>query len=321
MTGLAWRISAASHYTARDMQLTGRVFASYALGALRKGFQKLREQAQAPQLVAAARARMLDSDQIAGKRVLITGSTRGIGRALADGFACAGASVAIHGRREADALAAATAIREAGAPAGMIVGIGADLAVAGAGRTLVEHTLQVLGGLDLVINNAAIHDPKRKAIWTTTTEEMLELLHVNLVAAFDTSVAAITSMLERGVAGRIINISTGAADPAYITDNGIASYGISKAALEGLSHYLAAESKESTITTLRPGTLATDMIVPLFTLDERWGLLPPESLVPAALYLATAPRSEVHGRVFEQMELVEQLAKARASRKSWPTID
>jgi hypothetical protein len=53
--------------------------------------------------------------------------------------------------------------------------------------------------------------------------------------------------------------------------------------------------------------------VPLFTLDQRWRLLPPESIVPAALYLATAPRSEVHGRVFEQMALLEQLANARES--------
>jgi NAD(P)-dependent dehydrogenase (short-subunit alcohol dehydrogenase family) len=292
------------------MQRTARVVAGYAVGALRKGFNKLREAAKTQQLVAAAHARVADSRHIAGKRILITGSTRGIGRALADGFASAGANVAIHGRREADVFATATAIREARTPSGEIVGIAADLAIAGAGRTLVAQAIRELGGLDLVINNAGIHDPKRKAIWSTSTEEMCALLQVNMLAAFDTSVAAINSMLEHGTAGRIINISTGVANPAHIADNGIASYGVSKIALEGLSHYLAAESKALTVTTLRPATLATDMIVPLFTADERWRLMPPETIVPAAMYLATAPRDEVHGRVFEQMALVEQLAAA-----------
>jgi NAD(P)-dependent dehydrogenase (short-subunit alcohol dehydrogenase family) len=140
----------------------------------------------------------------------------------------------------------------------------------------------------------------------------MRMLQVNLVAAFDVAVAAIPGMLERGKGGRIINISTGVASPTHIVDSGIASYGISKIALEGLSQYLAAESKELTITTLRPATLATDMVVPLFTADQRWRLLPPESIVPAALYLATAPREAVHGRAFDQKALTEELAERAA---------
>jgi NAD(P)-dependent dehydrogenase (short-subunit alcohol dehydrogenase family) len=291
------------------MQQTVRLIAGHAVGALRKAFEKLREPQRTQQLWAAARSSAADSGQIAGKRVLITGSTRGIGRALADGFAAAGASVAIHGRSESDASAAAAAIRQARLPSGTIAAIARDLASAGAGRVLVERAIQELGGLDIVINNAAIHDPIRKPVWTTSSEEMLEVLKVNLLAPFEVSAAAITNMLKSGVAGRIINMSSSVADPGHIEDRGIASYGVSKIALEGLSQYLAAEAKDVTVTILRPATVATDMVAPLFTADQRWKLPLPESIVPAALYLATAPRSEVHGRVFEQAALTEQLSK------------
>jgi hypothetical protein len=54
------------------------------------------------------------------------------------------------------------------------------------------------------------------------------------------------------------------------------------------------------------------MVVPLFTADQRWRLPPPESIVPAALYLATAPRQAVHGRVFDQKSLTQELAERAA---------
>jgi NAD(P)-dependent dehydrogenase (short-subunit alcohol dehydrogenase family) len=128
-------------------------------------------------------------------------------------------------------------------------------------------------------------------------------------------------MRERAIAGRIINISTGAARPANVSDNGIATYAVSKFGLEALSAFLAAESPAITVTTLRPDTIDTDMVASLFPLDQRLRMLGPESVVPAALYLASAPRAEVHGRIFEQLQLVEQLAgdrhvQQRASRPS-----
>lgn len=288
------------------MQQRIRSIAGLAVGAVRKGLEKLSEPARAQQLTAAAR-QVIESSALAGKKILITGSTRGIGRALAEGFAAEGASVAIHGRRQSDARDAASAI--ASSRPRKIIGVWADLAAPGAGRDLAAQAISGLGGLDLVINNAGIHDPTRKPIWATSTDELMRLLQVNLVAAFDVAVAAIPTMLERGQGGRIINISTGVASPTHIVDTGIASYGISKIALEGFSQYLAAESKELTITTLRPATLATDMVVPLFSVDQRWRLMPPESIVPAALYLATAPRDAVHGRVFDQKSLTQQLAE------------
>ena len=240
--------------------------------------------------------------------MLVTGSTRGIGRALAEGFARRGAHVAIHGRREEEAEQVAKKLRAQLPAHAKVVGLGGDLAIAGIGRGLVERALREFGQLDLVINNAAVHDPTRKPIWSTSAEELHELLKVNLLAAFEISTAAIANMLERESSGRIINISTVAADPSNVPTNGIASYGISKFGLEGLSLYLAAEVPNVTITTLRPGTIGTDMVAPFFTLDQRWRMLPPESVVPAVMHLALAPAEQVHGKVFEHMDLIEKLA-------------
>jgi NAD(P)-dependent dehydrogenase (short-subunit alcohol dehydrogenase family) len=283
------------------------LLAGMAVTAIRKVAVRVRETLEVERNLAAA-ARAVETGTLAGKRVLITGSTRGIGRALATAFARQGASVVVHGRSESDVQRAAVAIAQAAETADRVRGVAVDLAQAGAGRELVDRAVKELGGLDVVINNAGIHDPTRKPIWSTSSEEMLRTLTVNCLAAFDVSVAAGRSMMAQGIAGRIVNISTGAADSRYISDKGIASYGISKIALEGFSEYLAAESPVITVTTLRPDTIATDMVSPLFPLEERWKMLPPGSLVPAVMHLVCAPREEVHGKVFEQVALIRTLA-------------
>jgi 3-oxoacyl-[acyl-carrier protein] reductase len=245
-----------------------------------------------------------------GARVLITGSTRGIGKALAEGFVRSGAQVVVHGRREADARRAADAIRSSHGGSARSIGIGADLGDPTAGRGLVARAVAALGGLDIVINNAAVHDPERKPIWNTTLAEMRQSLNVNVLSAFEVSAAAVRSMLEHGIAGRIINISSGAADPINVSRNGIASYGISKFALEGLSCYLAAEARGITVVTLRPGGINTDMVAPLFPYDRRLRMLPASSMVPIVLHLANAPPADVHGKVFEQDHVLQQLSAA-----------
>ncbi|MET0386242.1 MAG: SDR family oxidoreductase [Polyangiales bacterium] len=300
-----------------------REVAGLTLTAIRKVVGKLSATVQQDRMLDAAHAHAVQRDDgsLAGKRVLVTGSTRGIGRALAIAFVQQGASVVVHGRDEAAARKAAAEILDAAAPKQpqlKVVGLGADLSAPGAGRALVEQAVRALGGIDLVINNAAIHDAKRKPFWSTSSDEMQRILAINLLAPFDVSAAAVASMLAQGIPGRIINLSTGAADPAKVGDGGIASYGISKMGLEGMSQYLAAEARTVTVVTLRPDTIDTDMVEPLFPTEQRWRMLPPESMVAPTLFLARAPRQQVHGRIFEQLQVVKALAE---SESGTPTVE
>jgi NAD(P)-dependent dehydrogenase (short-subunit alcohol dehydrogenase family) len=291
-----------------DMKRLMPVLAGMTITAIRKVAFQVRETLEIERSLALA-VTAVEREPIAGKRVLISGSTRGIGHALAHAFARRGAHVVVHGREEEEVRRAAVAIAHAtGAADHHVHGVAVDLARAGAGRELVDRAVSDLGGLDVVINNAAIHDPTRKPIWCTTSEEMLRTIAVNCLAPFDVSVAAGRSMMAQGIAGRILNISSGAADARHVSDSGIASYGISKIALEGLSEYLAAEARGVTVTTLRPDTIATDMVVPLFPPEQRWRMLSPDSMVPAVLHLVCAPREQVHGKVFEQLTLIRSLA-------------
>lgn len=283
------------------------VLAGMTIAAMRKATAQVRETLELDRNLASA-ARAVESAPVSGARVLITGSTRGIGLALAMAFACRGATVVVHGRHESQVRRRAVAIAHAADAPERVRSVAIDLSSPGAGRELVERAVSEIGGLDVVINNAAIHDSARKPIWETSSEEMLRTFVVNCLAAFDVSVAAGRSMMAQGTPGRILNISSGAAGSHHVSDAGIASYGISKIALEGLSEYLAAEAHAVTVITLRPHTIATDMVAPLFPADQRWQMLPPESMVPVVMHLVCAPREEVHGKVFEQLALIRSLA-------------
>lgn len=295
-----------------------RVLAGVALGAARKLSDLLHDYQSTENEQQRSRQRVMQTTRVAERNVLVTGSTRGIGRALAAAFVELGANVVVHGRREDEACVVARELAShALGPKQRVVGIGSDLSRAGAGRKLVAQAVERVGRLDIVINNAAVHPPERKPSWQTASDEFHEILKVNVLAAFDVSAAALANMLAQGADGRIINISTGAANIANVSDSGVAGYGISKFALEGLSHYIAAESQHVTVVTLRPDTIDTDMTAPLYPLDRRLRSLPPESVVPAVLHLVQAPRDEVHAKIFEQRQLTKLLATDPAA----PALD
>lgn len=280
-----------------------------ALAAVRKVLSKLRQEQATDRMLVRARERTAADGSLTGKRVLVTGSTRGIGRALAEAFVQQGASVVVHGRTDDAAHELADRLGARSGPGVSVVGIGADLSVPGSGTTLVERAITALGGLDLVVNNAGVHDPELKPLWETSSEEMASVMRVNVLAAFEVSAAAMAHMVGTGVAGRIVNLSTTAVGKHDVTSGGIASYGISKIALEGLARFLAAEGEAHgiTVTTVRPDAVDTAMVAPFYSLDRRLRMLPPDSLVPPVLHLAAAPSEDVHGRMFDQQELLEML--------------
>jgi 3-oxoacyl-[acyl-carrier protein] reductase len=194
---------------------------------------------------------------LAGKVALVTGASRGIGRACALALGEAGAAVAVGfggGEREAEEVAAL--LRERG---GAAVTLGADLADAAAAAGLVPRTVEALGGLDIVVNNAGI--TRDNLAVRISDEDWDAVIAVDLTAAFQVCRAALRPML-RARSGRIINISSVA---GVVGNPGQANYSAAKAGLIGLTKSLCREvgSRGITVNAVAPGFIATDMTAAL----------------------------------------------------------
>jgi NAD(P)-dependent dehydrogenase (short-subunit alcohol dehydrogenase family) len=163
-----------------------------------------------------------------GKTVLITGGTSGIGRAAAERFAEAGATVIISGRDEARG---AEVVREIEQDGGSARFIAADLAGREAGRRLA----QAAGPVDVLVNNAGVFPfaPTHE----TTSDQVEEVLQINVAAPFELTGQLAPGMAARGE-GAVINVSTMVASFGL---PGLAAYGASKAAIELLTKVWAAE--------------------------------------------------------------------------------
>jgi short-subunit dehydrogenase len=178
-----------------------------------------------------------------GRRVLVTGASRGIGEALARRFAEAGATVALLARDEAaiDALAA-----ELGGTAHP-----ADLADPAAVAGLVDRIEADGGPLDVLVNNAALDGGG-------FFPELDQVLHVNLVAALQLCRQVLPGMLDRG-GGRIVNISSMAGVAAF---PGMAAYAATKAGLSHFTEMLALDLRGLPVgtTLVELGPIPTDML-------------------------------------------------------------
>jgi 3-oxoacyl-[acyl-carrier protein] reductase len=163
-----------------------------------------------------------------GKVALVTGSTKGIGRATAALLAAEGARVIVHGTRQADAEAVAQTIPGA-------VGIGADMGDRAAVVELIERAVTEVGPIDVLINNAGVAG--RRAITRITDEEWDHVIAVNLTGPLVAIRAVVPSMKKRAT-GVIINLVSVAATEGTV---GFSSYASSKAGLTGLTITLGAE--------------------------------------------------------------------------------
>ncbi len=192
---------------------------------------------------------------LAGKRALVTGSTSGIGLAVARALAAAGAKVMLNGSRtaaDAEPLRAALA-----AETGVDIGYtAANLALPAAARELVEATIAAFGGVDILVNNAGIQHVA--AVDAFPDETWDQLLALNLSSVFHTTKAALPGMKERGW-GRIVNIASA---HGVIASPFKAPYTASKHAVVGFSKAVALEVAEQGITcnALCPGYVRTPLI-------------------------------------------------------------
>jgi 3-oxoacyl-[acyl-carrier protein] reductase len=194
---------------------------------------------------------------VSNRKILVTGSSRGIGRAVAEAFAAAGDVVAIH-HRDSAGLAAEVL---AGLPGGGHVVVQGDIADPQAVRALVDAAADQLGGLDVLVNNAAGYGrgayPIQEVSYQQWQDIWRETLGVNLIGAANVTWCAVQHMI-RGGGGRIVNVSSRG---AFRGEPGQPAYGASKAGLNafGQSLAVALAPYNITVAAVAPGFVQTDM--------------------------------------------------------------
>jgi NAD(P)-dependent dehydrogenase (short-subunit alcohol dehydrogenase family) len=228
-----------------------------------------------------------------GSSALVTGASRGLGRALATELARAGARVALVAR-ESDALRdAAAGIRAAGGDAHALAGDIADKnaihAIAGAAAALV-------GPIDLLIHNASTLGPTPlKLLLDTECEDFEHVFEVNVLGPFRLTKAIAGSMALRG-RGLVVHISSDAAVAAYPRWG---AYGVSKAALDHLARSWASELASLGVHALAidPGEMDTEMHAAAMPDADRAGLARPLDVARRIVALIVEQRFESGARV------------------------
>ncbi|AMW06696.1 3-oxoacyl-ACP reductase [Gemmatimonas phototrophica] len=238
--------------------------------------------------------------ELNGRVALVTGSTRGIGRAIATALAKAGARVAVTGRDQAKAEAAAAEI--AAATGAEVKGYATDVSEVAQATALVEAVEKDFGQLDILVNNAGL--TRDNLMMRLKDDDWDAVINANLRGAFATCRAASRGMMKRRW-GRIINV---ASVVGLIGNKGQANYAASKAGLIGMTKSIAKElaSRNILANVVAPGFIETDMTaamppearasmsagIPL----ERLGT--PDDIAGMVVVLASNLTSYVTGQVF-----------------------
>jgi 3-oxoacyl-[acyl-carrier protein] reductase len=188
-----------------------------------------------------------------GRVALVTGGSRGIGAAVAQALASAGAAVAVCARNGEAAAATAAAIAGQG---GQAFGVAADVSRAADAERIVAACAERFGRLDILVNNAGI--TRDGLVLRMKDEDWSSVLAVNLNGAFYCARAALRAILKQKQSGRIVNLGSVVAS---MGNPGQANYVTSKAGLIGLTKALAKEvaSRGVTVNAVAPGFIETDM--------------------------------------------------------------
>lgn len=237
--------------------------------------------------------------RLKGKVALITGSTRGIGKEFAIGFAKEGADVIVNGRNSEKAKSVAKEVEDLGVRS---MAIGADVSFSQDITRMVEEAINSFGRIDILVNNAGVN-PFIVEAEKIKEEGWDQVLDVNLKGVFLCCQAVGRKMMEQG-GGKMINISSAA---GILGEQGFLSYCVSKAGVMMLTRILAYEWSKYNITVnaIAPGFIAGGMNTPILNKEilvsgltqqvpmKRLGK--PEEVVNIAIFLASEDSSYING--------------------------
>jgi NAD(P)-dependent dehydrogenase (short-subunit alcohol dehydrogenase family) len=234
-----------------------------------------------------------------GVRVLVTGSTDGLGLAMADALLNAGAAVAVNGRRPDRVEAAVAGL---GGPAANVHPVVFDVRDEQAVADGIAATVKALGGLDVLVNNAGIGmrtvnprfttDPQ--PFWQVSADGFRAVVDTNLTGYFLVARAAVPA-LQASPSGRIVNISM---NHATMRRPGFVPYGPSRAGAESLSLIMTADLAGIGVTVnqlLPGGATATGMIPDEISDQARARLLKPDVMGPPIIWLCSSAARGVTG--------------------------
>ena len=238
---------------------------------------------------------------LSGKTALVTGSSDGLGLAMARGLAVAGASVILNGRDEKKLATAAKSFADDGHK---IKARAFDVADERAVLAAFEHLDAEGVEINILVNNAGVQF--RKPMVDLATDEWRRVVEIHLTGAFQVGREAAKRMIKRGRGGKIINIASLASEVARAT---IAPYTAAKGGMKMLTRSMAAEWAKHDIqaNAIGPGYIATEMNRALLddpkfdawvkgrTPSGRWGK--PDDLIGVAVFLASQASDYVNGQI------------------------
>ena len=243
--------------------------------------------------------------QLPATRVLVTGGTSGLGRAMASALVDAGARVALAGRNRSRAEEVAAELGPAA------IGLELDVRDMSSVESGIDRVYERLGGLDMLVNNAGLgmrsvnprfmSDPQ--PFWKVPTQGFSDVLETKVTGCFLVARAVVPRMLDDG-AGRVVTVSM---NEATMVRRGFVPYGPSGAAVEALARVMAADLEGTPVTAniLLPGGATDTGMVPDDIPDEvRARLLDPAIMGPAIVWLASPDADGVHDQRIVANEFV-----------------